>query len=132
MRIITADAAALCQRLDGIPLAIELAASRILALPPAQMLARLRDRDDFLVSRRRDLPERHRTMRAAIDWSYQLLSPELQRFFARLSVFRGGCTLEAAEQDNIRAALEWGMAHAPEAALRLTTALGWFWVTQSR
>ncbi len=92
------DIAELCERLDGIPLAIELAASRILALPPAQMVARLRDRFDFLVSRRRDLPERHRTMRAAIDWSYQLLSPELQRFFARLSVFRGGCTLEAAEQ----------------------------------
>jgi predicted ATPase/DNA-binding SARP family transcriptional activator len=234
-----ADVAALCQRLDGIPLAIELAASRVLALPPAQMLARLRDRFDFLVSRRRDLPERHRTMRAAIDWSYQLLSPELQRFFAQLSVFRGGCTLEAAEQvcfaedtriqrykdtsgqdtpaslhppdaldllaqlrdcslvqtqheggevrftlletlreyaaeqlppdeseplarrhlkyltaiaetiapgvdqvaymnrmsaeqDNVRAALEWGMSHAPEAALRLTTALGWFWVTQAR
>jgi predicted ATPase len=93
-----ADAIAeLCERLDGIPLAIELAASRILALPPAQMVARLRERFDFLVSRRRDLPERHRTMRAAIDWSFQLLSPELQRFFARLSVFRGGWTLEAAE-----------------------------------
>src|SRR5262249_24967949 len=53
-------------------------------------------RFDFLVSRRRDAPERHRTLRGALDWSYQLLSPELQQFFAQLSLFRGGWSLEAA------------------------------------
>src|SRR5207247_425957 len=72
-------------------------AARAQLLTPAQMLAQLSHRFDFLVSRRRDVTERHRTIRAAIDWSYQLLSPELQQFFARLSVFRGGWTLAAAE-----------------------------------
>ena len=89
--------AALCQCLEGIPLALELAAARAQVLSPSQVLAQLKRRFDFLVSRRRDIPERHRTLRAAIDWSYRLLSSELQRFFARLSVFRGGWTLEAAE-----------------------------------
>jgi tetratricopeptide (TPR) repeat protein len=89
--------AELCRRLEGIPLAIELAASRAQVLTPAQIVAQLARRFDFLVSRRRDATPRHRSLRAAIDWSYQLLAPELQRFFARLSVFRGGWTLEAAE-----------------------------------
>ncbi len=89
--------AALCQCLEGIPLALELAAARAQVLAPSQMLAQLTRRFDFLVSRRRDLPERHRTLRAAIDWSYRLLSPELKRLFAYLSVFRGGWMLEAAE-----------------------------------
>ena len=89
--------AELCDRLEGIPLAIELAAARALVMSPAQMLAQLEHRFDFLVSRRRDVAERHRTLRAAIDWSYRLLTPELQQFFMRLSVFRGGWTLEAAE-----------------------------------
>jgi predicted ATPase/DNA-binding SARP family transcriptional activator len=92
-----AAVAALCERLEGIPLAIELAASRALVLTPAQMLTHLERRFDFLVSRRRDAAARHRTLRAAIEWSYRLLSPELQRFFAGLSVFQGGWTLEAAE-----------------------------------
>jgi predicted ATPase len=89
--------AELCDRLEGIPLAIELAAARALVMSPAQMLAQLEHRFDFLVSRRRDVAERHRTLRAAIDWSYQLLASELQQFFVCLSVFRGGWTLEAAE-----------------------------------
>src|SRR5207248_1834134 len=93
-----ADAVAdLCDRMEGIPLAIELAAARAQVLTPSQMAAQLQRRFDFLVSRKRDLPERQRTLRGALDWSYQLLAPELQRFFARLSVFRGGWTLEAAE-----------------------------------
>ena len=92
-----AAVAELCNRLEGIPLAIELAAARAQMLTPAQMLTQLKRRFDFLVSRKRDVAERHRTLRAAIDWSSHLLSPELQRFFARLSVFRGGWTLEAAE-----------------------------------
>jgi predicted ATPase len=89
--------AQLCCRLEGIPLAIELCAARALVMTSAQMLAQLEDRYAFLVSRKRDASERHRTLRAAVDWSYRLLSPKLQRFFARLSVFRGGWTAEAAE-----------------------------------
>lgn len=88
---------ALCHRLEGLPLALELAASWARILTPAQMLARLSDRFEMLVSRRRDIPERHRTLRAAIDWSFQLLTPQLQQCFLRLSLLRGGWTLEAAE-----------------------------------
>jgi predicted ATPase/DNA-binding SARP family transcriptional activator len=89
--------AQLCRQLEGIPLAIELAAAQAKVLTPSQMLGQLERRFDFLVSRRRDAVERHRTLRAAIDWSYQQLSPELQRFFAGLSVFRGGWEAVAAE-----------------------------------
>jgi predicted ATPase/DNA-binding SARP family transcriptional activator len=89
--------AALCGALEGLPLALELAAARIGVLTPQQMLDRLEQRFDLLASGRRGADPRHRSLRAALDWSYQLLSPELQRFFARLSVFRGGWTLEAAE-----------------------------------
>jgi predicted ATPase/DNA-binding SARP family transcriptional activator len=88
--------AGLCQRLEGIPLALELAAARAQVLTPARMLAHLEHRFDFLVSRQRDTALRHRTLRAALEWSYRLLAPELQRFFAQLCVFRGGWTLEAA------------------------------------
>ncbi len=102
--------AELCDRLEGIPLAIELAAARSQVLTPARMLSQIlpspaRGREgggvarrlDLLIGRRRGVAERHRTLRAALDWSYHLLSPELRHFFARLSVFRGGWTLEAAE-----------------------------------
>lgn len=90
--------AELCERLEGIPLAIELAAARAQVMTPAQMLAQLTNRFDFLTTgRRRDVNERHRTMRAAVEWSYRLLTPELQHFFSRLSVFRGGWKVEAAE-----------------------------------
>ena len=89
--------AELCDRLEGIPLAIELAAARAQVLTPAQMLEQLANRFEFLVSRRRGVVERQRTLRAAVDWSFRLLAPELQRFFAALSVFRGGWTAEAAE-----------------------------------
>ncbi|HLK59460.1 MAG TPA: tetratricopeptide repeat protein [Chthonomonadaceae bacterium] len=87
----------LSERLEGIPLALELAAARAQVLTPAQMLAQIEKRFDFLVSRKRDLAYRHRALRTTLDWSYHLLSPELQYLFGRLSVFRGGCTLEAAE-----------------------------------
>ena len=90
--------AALCHYLEGIPLAIELAAAWVSTLTPTQMLERQSNRFGWLESRRKDVTERHRSLRAAIDWSYRLLTPELQRFFAQLSVFRGGCTLEAAGQ----------------------------------
>ena len=102
----SAAVAALCRQLEGIPLALELAAGWAKTLTPAQMAAQMRQRFDFLASRRHDLPQRHRTLRAAIAWSYSLLPPELQRFFARLSVFRGGWTPEAAaavcEEPNAR------------------------------
>jgi predicted ATPase/DNA-binding SARP family transcriptional activator len=94
----TAEAiAGLCRRLEGLPLALELAAARASVLSPAQILSRLDHRLEFLVRQRRDVPARHRSLRAALDGSFQLLAPDLQRFFARLSVFRGGWTLEAAE-----------------------------------
>ncbi len=86
----------LCARLEGIPLAIELAAARSQVLTPGQMLAQFAHRFDLLVRHRRDAPERHRSLWAALDWSYRLLSSPLQRFFCRLSVFRGGWTAEAA------------------------------------
>jgi predicted ATPase/DNA-binding SARP family transcriptional activator len=89
--------ARLCARLEGLPLALVLAAARVGVMTPEQMLARLEQRLDLLVTRQRGAVTRHRSLRAALDWSHQLLSPELQRFFARLSVFRGGWTLAAAE-----------------------------------
>ncbi len=100
----------LCRRLEGIPLAIELAAARAQLFSPARMLSFLApqgegapkstappsDRFELLVGRRRASSARQKTLRSALDWSIELLSPELRRFFARLSVFRGGWTLEAA------------------------------------
>src|SRR5262249_9648109 len=86
----------LCRRLEGIPLAIELAAGWARTQTPRQMLSQLAHRFEFLVSTRTDLPARHLSLHAAIEWSYQLLSPELQRFFCGLSVFRGGWSVEAA------------------------------------
>jgi predicted ATPase/DNA-binding SARP family transcriptional activator len=91
--------AALCRRLEGIPLAIELAAARAQALTPAQMLERLEAREGAaLLARRGGEGTRHGSLWAAIDWSYDLLTAEQRRFFARLSVFRGGCTAEAAAE----------------------------------
>jgi len=89
--------AGLLGRLEGSPLAIELAAARAGVLTPTQMLERLSHRFGLLESRRSDLEPRHRSLWAAIDWSYSLLPAEVQRFLARLSVFRGGWDLEAAE-----------------------------------
>ena len=92
-----AAVAALVAGLEGIPLAIELAAARVQVLTPARMLAQLSHRLDFLASRRRDVAERQRTLRGTVEWSFRLLSPQLQRFFSCLSVFRGGWSVEAAE-----------------------------------
>jgi predicted ATPase/DNA-binding SARP family transcriptional activator/predicted negative regulator of RcsB-dependent stress response len=86
----------LVRRLEGFPLALSLAAGRTQVLSPAEILARFAERLDLLVARERDVPARHRTLRAAIDSSYTLLAPRLQRVFARLAVFRGGFSVEAA------------------------------------
>jgi predicted ATPase/class 3 adenylate cyclase len=86
-----------CRRLDCLPLALELAAARVKALSTDDLLRRLERRLPLLTGGPRDAPERQRTLRAAITWSYELLTPDEQRVFAALALFVGGCTLEAAE-----------------------------------
>jgi predicted ATPase/DNA-binding SARP family transcriptional activator len=92
-----APVAAVCRCLDGLPLALELAAAQVRALSVAQLATRLDDRFRLLTGGPRPAPARHRTLRAAIDWSYDRLTPVEQTLFARLSVFVGGFALEAAE-----------------------------------
>jgi predicted ATPase/predicted transcriptional regulator len=88
----------ICARVDGLPLALELAAARIRILPPSSLLERLEQaRLTILTGGARNLPNRHHTLRNAITWSYNLLSPLEQRWFCRLSIFTGGWSLEAAE-----------------------------------
>jgi predicted ATPase/serine/threonine protein kinase len=89
--------AAICTRLDGLPLAIELAASRSKLLSPAAIMTRLESSLNLLSTGARDLPVRQQTLRGTVDWSYNLLSAAEQNLFRRLSVFVGGCTLEAVE-----------------------------------
>ncbi|MDQ3855138.1 MAG: helix-turn-helix domain-containing protein [Chloroflexota bacterium] len=92
-----AAVAAICRRLDGLPLALELAAAKVRALTPTELLARLDQALPLLTRGARDLPERQQTMRRAIEWSYQLLEEPQLRLFNRLSIFRGGWGLRAAE-----------------------------------
>jgi predicted ATPase len=89
--------AELCCRLDGLPLAIELAAARVKTLPPDAILARLQSRLNLLCSDLRDVPERQHTLRRTFDWSHELLTPGEQQLFRRLAVFAGGFTLEGVE-----------------------------------
>jgi predicted ATPase/class 3 adenylate cyclase len=92
-----ATVAEICDRLDGLPLAIELAAARLRLLSLDELRRGLEERLPLLTSRARDLPERQRTLRNTIDWSYRLLAPAEQALLRRLSVFVGGCTMASAE-----------------------------------
>ena len=119
----------ICRRLDGLPLAIELAAARIKVLPPAGLLTRIAGRLELLTGGARDLPERQRTLRRTIDWSHDLLTPPEQKLFRRLSVFVGGCTLEAAEavcdaQEDLGIDLLDGVASLVDKSLMSQTAAG--------
>jgi predicted ATPase len=87
----------ICRRLDGLPLALELAAARIKLLPPQAILSRLDDRLKLLIGGARDLPSRHQTLRNTLEWSYDLLNQDEKILYARLSVFVGGFSIEAAE-----------------------------------
>jgi predicted ATPase/DNA-binding SARP family transcriptional activator len=91
------DVARICSRLDGLPLALELAAARTKALPTTAILSRLEHSLGLLTHAARDVPERHRSLHAAVSWSYGLLAPEERAAFRRLAVFRGGWGLEAAD-----------------------------------
>ncbi len=107
----------ICRRLDGLPLAIELAAARTRLLSPAAILDRLGRRLELLTGGPRDAPERQRTLRAAIEWSHDLLEPAEQRLFAQLAVFEGGWSLDAAEAvagdvlDELEALVDRSLVH---------------------
>jgi predicted ATPase/class 3 adenylate cyclase len=109
--------AQICRRIDGIPLAIELAAARVVALSPSELATRLDDRFRVLGGGRRGAVERHQTLRATIDWSYDLLNETERRLLERLSVFAGGFTLAAAE------AVASGDGIEPDAVLDLLVSL---------
>src|SRR5262249_16405021 len=96
-----ATVAQICRQLDGMPLAIELAAARVKMLSVEQIAARLIDGLQLLARGGRQSAPRHQTMRAALDWSYSLLSPPAQALFSRLAVFAGGFTLEAVEHVSV-------------------------------
>lgn len=91
-----ADVAAICRRLDGLPLAIELAVTKIGLMPPAQLLSQLEEHSSSLHARFVDLPQRQRSLKIAINWSYELLTDREKTVFASMAVFKGGCTLAAA------------------------------------
>ncbi len=118
----------ICQRLEDLPLAVELAAARVKALSPRQILGRLERRLALLTGGANDLPERQRTLRATIEWSHDLLRPEERRLFARLAVFRGGCTLETAE-DVAEADLDALQSLVDKSLLRLRG--GRFWMLET-
>jgi predicted ATPase/class 3 adenylate cyclase len=117
------EIAELCARLDSLPLAVELAAARTKALTPDQILERLSGRLDLLKGGR-DAEARQQTLRATIEWSYDLLTKEEQRLFRALSVFAGGCTLEAAEQV-CEADVDTVQSLAEKSLLRFTNSRYW-------
>jgi predicted ATPase len=110
-----AAVAEICRRLDGIPLAIELAAARVIAMGPAEIAGHLDERFRLLTGGRRTALERQRTLRGTVDWSYDLLDAEEQAIFCRLAVFVGGFTIDAAEvvagagDDSAVADAVWGL-----------------------
>jgi predicted ATPase len=111
--------AEICMQLDGLPLAIELAAARMKLLSPQALLARLSHRLQILTSGVRDSPTRHQSLRNTIAWSYNLLNAEEQQLFRRLSVFTGGCTLEAIEAMHVTLESEPGMAQVVDTVASL-------------
>jgi predicted ATPase/DNA-binding SARP family transcriptional activator len=123
---------AICSRLDCLPLALELAAARSRLLSPAELLDRLGHRLELLTGGPRDHTSRQQTLRGAIAWSYELLDLEDQRLFARLAVFTGGCTLEAAEQvcaatlDRLESLVDKSLLRRRE-----TAGIGRFWMLET-
>jgi len=124
------EVAAICERLDHLPLAIELAAARVKVLSPAALLERLEQRLPMLAGGSRDAPERQRTLRATIAWSHELLTADEQRLFARLAVFRGGATLEAAEV-LAEADLDTLQSLVDKSLVRVRPESGRFWMLET-
>ncbi len=125
-----AEVAAICERLDDLPLAIELAAARVKLLSPAAILERLEQRLPLLTAATRDAPERQRTLRATIEWSHELLTADEQRLFARLGVFRGGWTIEAAESV-AEADLDGLQSLVDKSLVRVRPESGRFWMLET-
>lgn len=124
-----AEVVQICQRLDGLPLALELAAARIRMMSAKQLLQRLEHVLDVLTSGAKDLPERHQTLRATIDWSFSMLTGPEKALFRRMSVFSGGCTPEAIEEvcyeknstqafDELESLVDKGLVHRSGSADR--------------
>ncbi|MBA3778811.1 MAG: adenylate/guanylate cyclase domain-containing protein [Chloroflexi bacterium] len=124
------EVAEICERLDNLPLAIELAAARVKLLSPRVLLERLEQRLPLLSGGSRDAPDRQRTLRATIEWSHELLTPDEQRLFARLAVFRGGCTLETAEAV-VEADLDTLQSLVDKSLVRVRADSGRFWMLET-
>ncbi|MBA2570848.1 MAG: hypothetical protein H0V04_06695, partial [Chloroflexi bacterium] len=124
------EVAQICERLDDLPLAIELAAARVRLLSPRALLERLEQRLPLLSGGSRDAPDRQRTLRATIEWSHELLTADEQRLFARLAVFRGGWRLEAAE-GIAEADLDTLQSLVDKSLVRVRPESGRFWMLET-